>query len=91
MNSGNYCQQLEYVERRDQLQKESDRQIAIQIGRYLGRQRRQQSLKLRHVAERTGLSISRVFAIESGKGKLVDVKTFRSILAAVKSNPDSDE
>lgn len=91
MNVGNYRQQLAAVKRRNKAMKDADKELAAAIGDFLRRRRLERNLKLRHIADRTGLSIARIYSIEMGKGKILDDATFQKFLGAVaESSPTAD-
>jgi predicted transcriptional regulator len=87
MNVGNYRQQLEAIKRRNKIMKDADKMFAVAIGDFLRRRRLEKNLKLRHIAEATGLSIARIYNIEMGAGKLLDDATFQKFLKAVNIKP----
>lgn len=79
----NYRRSLKGVEARAKEEETIQRTLAASIGKALKTARLQRGLKLKHVAQRTGMSISKLHEIENGIGKLVDCETFDRLVEAI--------
>lgn len=82
-NAKPYRNQLAAVERRDRQNASLDRALAATVGAALKRARQEKGLKLKHVAQRTGVSISKLHEIENGIRKLITCETFDALVAAM--------